>query len=163
METTRATTTHSRRLLAQIAVAAALALLLGGHFAAPAGAENNDRQSAIGKANDFISSCFANGGEPDAETQDNIDVDGYGFVGASCSYDNGQTDYCNYNYDGTQDCWSEMGLTRPPSGPGAAGITTVYGGADTGAASGGQPAASGTGGTLMQIGQIVPADQTPTP
>src|SRR5689334_9994457 len=85
---------RERRLLGQIAVAIVLALLLGGHLTGPAEAENNDRQSAIDKASGFVADCFANGGEPDAETQDNIDVDGYGFVGASCSYDDGQIDSC---------------------------------------------------------------------
>jgi hypothetical protein len=69
-----------------------LALLLGGMMTSPALATDN-RQAAADKANQFIAECFANGGEPDAETNEDN-----GSIEATCDYDDHE-DYCFYNYD----------------------------------------------------------------
>ena len=54
-----------------LVVGGALALLLGG-LAVPAGAEDSSRPARVAKANAFIDACFKNGGEPDAETEDDL-------------------------------------------------------------------------------------------
>jgi hypothetical protein len=92
-------------------VALALSVITAG-LASPARAADNDRQDAVGKANDFIADCFANGGEPDAETEDN-----YGWVSVSCLYDDHQ-DYCFYYYDPpSTSCGTIYGFTQPPTDP----------------------------------------------
>jgi hypothetical protein len=86
------TATHTRRWMITGLPVVMLALLLGAVMTSPALATDN-RQAAVDKSNQFIADCFANGGEPDAETDEDN-----GSVQVTCDYDDHE-DYCFYNYD----------------------------------------------------------------
>lgn len=69
-----------------------LALLVGGLTLSPAFAADN-RQAAVNQANEDIATCYANGGEPDAETNE-----ANSSISVSCNYDDHE-DFCVIFYN----------------------------------------------------------------
>lgn len=110
METIQATAPRTRRFLGKVAAGGALAALFGSRLATLTSAAS--RKMAIAQANAFIADCFANGGEPDAQIDDES-----GYVTATCGHgDDVETDSCTYYYDDPNPfCFSDM---RVPPGLG---------------------------------------------
>lgn len=108
-----------RRMRAAMA-ALALALLLGGLAAVPAGA--NPRDPNVVNANNFIDWCFANGGTPNSTGYDSSG----GIISVSCTFSDGSSLYCSFWHDGTTSCvkldpkGNIGGYVPPPFGTGTA-------------------------------------------
>jgi len=105
----RDTTMHKQRapwrmVLGTLVVT--LTVLAGGMTAVPAGAADN-RPASVSKANDAIFDCFQNGGEPDV-------TEIGGSIRVYCHYDDGTVSYCDFYFDGTENCGViNHQLTRP--------------------------------------------------
>jgi hypothetical protein len=96
------------RVVRQVVTVGLLTLVFGAVAASPAAA--NQRGDAVTAANDFISGCVANGGDPDGTfSRDN-------YISVTCLHDNGSFQTCDWleSHEWERECWWTHPEVRSP-------------------------------------------------
>jgi hypothetical protein len=101
------TTPRLKRIVGQVAVVGALALLLSGLAAPLASAQT--RQEAVDQANGFIDWCYANGGDPIVV---GAGTDAESSVVVVCKFSDGSSFVCSFYPNAS--CHQYPPLVRPP-------------------------------------------------